>query len=157
MTEQPHVRTVSRSVEIAASPQSVWALVSDLPAMGRFSDENNGGRWTGGATGPAVGARFTGRNSRGKRSWSTSVEVTACEPGRAFAFDVTSAGLGVARWSYLVEPVGAGCRVTETWEDRRGWLVRTIGGKLTGVSDRATHAAASMQHTLDAVKAHAEG
>lgn len=148
--------TLSRSTEIAASPDDVWALVSDLPGMGRFSTENVGGRWRGGATGPAVGARFTGRNRAGARRWSTQVRVTRCEPGRAFAFDVGSFGLAVARWSYDLEPTPTGCRLTESWEDRRGWLVTTVGGLLTGVADRESHTADTLERTLAAVKAAAE-
>ena len=148
--------SLSRSTEIAASPEAVWALVSDLPAMGRFSPENVGGSWKGGATGPAVGARFTGRNRAGLRRWSTQVRVSRCEPGRAFAFDVSSFGLAVSRWSYDLEPTGTGCRVTETWEDRRGRVVKSGGRLLTGVADRETHTAQGMERTLAAVKAAAE-
>ncbi|MCA1720473.1 MAG: SRPBCC family protein [Actinobacteria bacterium] len=124
--------------------------------MGRLSPENTGGRWSGGATGPAVGARFRGANRRGARRWSTSVEVTACEPGRRFAFDVTSAGLGVSRWSYEIEPRGAGCTVTESWQDRRGRPMVLLGRLITGVEDRAAFSAQSIEQTLAAVKRVAE-
>jgi hypothetical protein len=148
--------TVSRSTEVSADPQRVWELVSDLPAMGRFSPENAGGRWTRGATGPAVGARFTGVNRRGPRRWSTQVVVTRSEPGRAFAFDVSSFGLAVSRWTYELEPTAAGCRLTETWEDRRGALVVVGGRLLTGVADREGFTADSIERTLAAVKRVAE-
>ncbi|MEY3619020.1 MAG: hypothetical protein RL726_1718, partial [Actinomycetota bacterium] len=61
------------SKEIAASPEVVWEMVSDLTRMGEWSPENKGGEWIKGATGPAVGASFKGRNSNGKKSWSTTV------------------------------------------------------------------------------------
>lgn len=144
--------TVSRSSDIDAPADAVWALVSDLPGMGRLSPENTGGRWSGGATGPAVGARFRGTNRRGARRWSTSVEVTACEPGRRFAFEVTSGGLGVARWSYEITPRGSGCTVTETWEDRRAGPMLLLGRVVSGVGDRAAHSAQSIEQTLAAVK-----
>ena len=44
--------------EIAATPEVVWALVSDLPRMGDWSPENDGGEWVKGATGPAVGGEL---------------------------------------------------------------------------------------------------
>lgn len=128
--------TVRRSTEVAAPPERVWALVSDLPRMGELSPENVGGRWVRGATGPAIGARFRGANRRGARRWSTSVRVTRCEPPRSFAFDVTSNGLRVASWAYEVEPTAAGCRLTETWTDGRGRLMRVVGAAVSGVSDR---------------------
>ncbi|MFN2524390.1 MAG: SRPBCC family protein, partial [Mycobacteriales bacterium] len=56
--------SVSRSTDVDAPADVVWGLVSDLPGMGRLSPENTGGRWSGGATGPAVGARFRGANRR---------------------------------------------------------------------------------------------
>ena len=43
---------------IAATPERVYELVSDLPRMGEWSPENTGGSWIKGATGPAVGAKF---------------------------------------------------------------------------------------------------
>ena len=148
--------SVSRSTEVAAPPERVWALVSDLPRMGELSPENTGGRWLGGATGPVPGARFRGKNRRGARRWSTSVRVTRCEPPRSFAFDVTSGGLGVATWAYEVEPTAGGCRVTETWTDRRGPLMRAIGAAVSGVKDREEFSASSIEQTLDRVKAAAE-
>src|ERR1700712_1562430 len=112
--------SVSVSREIPAPADQVWALVSDLPRMGEWSPENAGGSWVKGATGPAVGARFKGRNENGKKSWSTAVEVTVCDPSSAFAFKVTSGGLAIATWTYGIEQHAAGCTVTETWQDQRG-------------------------------------
>ena len=148
--------TISRSAEVSAPASVVWDLVSDLPGMARFSPENAGGSWRRGASGPSVGARFRGHNRRGPRRWSTDVVVTRSEPGRVFAFDVSSLGLAVARWTYEVEPRGTGCRVTETWEDRRGALVRLGGRLLTGVADREQHNTEGMEQTLAAVRAEAE-
>lgn len=148
--------TVSRTVHVAAPPDRVWALVSDLPRMGELSPENDGGRWVGGATGPAVGARFRGVNRQGRRRWSTSVRVTRCEPGRAFAFDVSSTGFPVSTWAYDVEPTGGGCRVTETWTDRRSAVVVLAGRLLTGVTDREAFTATSIEQTLERVRAVAE-
>jgi uncharacterized protein YndB with AHSA1/START domain len=52
---------VSVTKDISASPESIWALVTDLPRMGEWSPENRGGEWLKGATGPSVGARFKGK------------------------------------------------------------------------------------------------
>lgn len=146
---------VRRTVDVAASPDVVWGLVSDLPGMGAFSPENRGGRWVRG-DGPEVGAVFVGTNGRGRRRWSTRCTVVRSEPGRGFAFDVAGGGLSVARWSYDLEPTDGGCRLTETWQDRRGALLRRTGGLLTGVGDRVAFTATSIEHTLRAVKAAAE-
>jgi uncharacterized protein YndB with AHSA1/START domain len=150
--------TISRSVEVAADPHTVWSLVTDLPRMGEFSPENIGGHWVDGATGPAVGARFRGTNRNGSREWTTRVRVVACEPGRLFTFDVrTPFGVRVSRWSYELTPTETGCRLTEHWYRVGNWLIRRImGPRVTGRADRPGYNAHSIEHTLAAVKARAE-
>jgi hypothetical protein len=149
---------ISRSVDVAADPQEVWALVSDLPRMGEFSPENIGGHWVNGATGPAVGAEFRGTNRNGRKQWSTNVRVVVCDPGRLFAFDVrTVFGIWVSRWAYEITPRGTGCRLTEHWYRVGGWLVRRVlGPQFTGRADRPGYNVQSIEQTLAAVKARAE-
>lgn len=147
--------TVRRTVDVAAAPEQVWALVSDLPGMGAHSPENRGGRWVRG-DGPHVGAVFVGRNGAGLRRWSTRSTVVRSEPARTFVFDVTSLGQPVARWSYELEPTATGCRLTEQWQDRRGALLHTLGGLFTGVGDRAAFTAVSIEQTLSGIKGTAE-
>lgn len=143
---EPQV-TVER--EMAAPAERVWALVSDVTRMGEWSPEATGAEWLGEASGPAVGARFKGRNQRGRRRWSTVAEVVECDPGAAFAFDVRLGPLRVARWGYRIEPTDGGCRVEERWEDQRGVIVKIAGPLGTGVVDRATHNRETMTATLD--------
>ena len=83
--------------------------------------------------------------------------VTEAEPGRRFAFDVSSLGLPVSRWSYDVADRPGGCLVTETWEDRRGRIIDVLGRLVSGVDDRPDFTARSIERTLAAVKAAAEG
>jgi ligand-binding SRPBCC domain-containing protein len=151
--ERPRVR---RSTTVAAPADAVWRLVSDLPGMGRFSPEATGGRWDDEQAGPAVGAVFRGRNAQGRRRWSTRSTVTVCEPGRAFAFEVSAGPLSVAEWRYDLEPDGAGTMLSETWTDRRGVLLRRLGGLVSGISDRESYAATSIEHTLERVRDAAE-
>jgi len=148
--------TVSRSIEVLAPAERVWNLVSDLRGMGEFSPENRGGRWVGAATGPQVGAVFRGQNGRGVRRWSTTSKVVRAVPGQAFAFEVSSLGRPVARWSYEIEPTESGCRLTESWQDRRDRLLVALGAAASGVTDRTAFTEASIEHTLQRVKAAAE-
>lgn len=143
--------------EIKASPDELYTMVSDLPRMGEWSPENDGATWKGGADGPEVGARFKGKNRNGWRRWSTAGVVTEAEPGRAFAFDVSAAGLKVATWRYTFEASAAGTRVVEEWYDPRSGLMKKLGLVASGVADRATHNRATMEKTLAALKAAAEG
>src|ERR1700758_2646897 len=108
------------TVHMAASPERVWELVSDVTRIGRYSPETFEAEWIDGATGPAVGARFRGhvkRNGWGPTYW-TKCTVTASEPGRTFACGV---GVGngttpVNVWSYRIEPAGDGGDVTESFQ-----------------------------------------
>src|SRR5580698_7832344 len=123
---------VAESLEIPAPAAKVWAMVSDLPRMGEWSPENTGGRWTKGATGPAVGATFTGSNRNGWRRWSTLVTVVDCDPAKAFEIAVTfgPTSLPVSNWRYEFEDTAGGCRVTESWHDHRKPWMKFIGSPM---------------------------
>ena len=148
---------VEVSTEIAAPPDRVWSLVSDLPRMGEWSPENTGGRWLGGASGPAVGAKFRGSNAKGFRRWSTTCTVTDATAGKRFAFDVHYAGIPISTWEYSIDATGGGSTVTESWSDRRPFWMKIGSGPVMGVLDRAAHNRRNMEATLAALKAAAEG
>ena len=151
---------ISRTVRIDAPIRDVWATVTDLPGMGELSPENRGGRWIGGATGPAKGARFRGVNRNGELLWWTRVKVVECEPERLFTFDVRSPfGVRVSRWSYELTPaVEGGTLLTENWYRVGNWFVRRIlGPRVTGQADRPGFNVKSIEHTLAAVKSRLEG
>src|SRR5262249_32781593 len=87
------------SIEIHASPEAVYDLVSDLPRMGEWSPENIGGEWQNGGSGK-VGDRYIGHIRTAERAWSVPVMVTIAERGRCFAF-VTRPDEGpYVRWTY---------------------------------------------------------
>lgn len=90
---------------VDAPPDEVWAVVADVTRAGEWSPEATGGRWRGGATGPAVGARFVGSNRHGAFRWSTHCRVTECEPGRRFTFVVTESRTA---WGWVLTPTGNG-------------------------------------------------
>ena len=140
--------SVSVSREMAAPPEEVWALVSDLTRMGEWSPEAKGGRWAGGVDGPAVGAVFKGRNRHGRYRWPTNVAVIECAPPRRYAYRLNIPLMGGCDWVYDIEPTGEGCRVTESWVDFRMRSLVVVGRILSGVADRATHNRAGMEQTL---------
>lgn len=150
------VPDVEMTQRVAAHPDTVWALVSDVTQMGRWSPETTSCRWLGGATGPAMGARFVGANRHGIRRWSTRCTVTAVDRGRRFAFDVDFAGVPISRWAYELEPTPDGCTVTESWSDRRPLWMRISSMPVMGVADRARHNRGGMEITLAALKNAAE-
>lgn len=141
---------VSVSRDVASTPDALWRLVTDLPRMGEWSPENRGGEWIN-AKGPAVGVRFKGRNKNGKRSWSTTVEVIRCDEPRVFAFSLLVGKSKWCDWVYEIEPIPTGVRVTHSWIDHRSAFTSWLGGVVSGVKDRASHNAANMEKTLDAL------
>ena len=152
-------QSVSSSIDIAAPPEKVWALISDLPRMGEWSPENKGGSWKGGATGAVAGAKFKGKNQHGKKKWSigTVVIKEAAAPNR-LEFGLVTMGLKGATWRYEIDPTSDGCRVTETWVDTRSAPMRpdAIGKMITGVADRVAWTKTSIETTLANLKKAAE-
>lgn len=142
---------------VPAPAEVVYDLVSDVTSMGRWSPETTACQWIDGATGPAVGARFRGVNRHGVLRWATTCTVTAAEPGRRFAFDVSFGALPIATWAYDVEDAPGGCRVTESWSDRRTAALRLLSVPVTGIRDRAAHNREGMVATLAALKTAASG
>jgi uncharacterized protein YndB with AHSA1/START domain len=149
--------SVAVSTMIAAPPEAVWDLISDVTRMGRWSPETVECRWLGGADHALVGARFVGVNARGGRRWRTYCRVVAADRGRAFAFEVTGGRVfRVAQWRYDLRPVDGGCDVTESWQDRRGRFMTWYGRRVIGVTDRREHNRRGMRETLARLKAAAE-
>ncbi|MEU8251426.1 SRPBCC family protein [Nonomuraea sp. NPDC048916] len=150
--------SASASIEIAASPERVYALVTDLSGIGNWNAECLRARWVGPLKEARPGARFVGGNRNGSRRWSTSCTVTAAEPGRAFAYHVRAAGvLDIAIWRFDITPTETGCRVEQKTWDTRGRFMNVVGGWATNVPDRAVHNTANMNRTLQALKREAEG
>jgi len=147
---------VEVEVFVAAAADVVWELVGDPTRMSEWSPELVRSRWIGGARGPAVGHRFRGHNRIGPRRWSTVCTVVTHEPGREVAWDVTSVGLPVARWSYRLEPGEGGTVLRASFEDHRGTLVTLAGRVVRGVADVRSHNRAGLIRTLAAVRAAAE-
>ena len=144
------------SLRIDAPPARVYGIVTDIAGMGRLSPECTGGRWLGGATAPAVGARFKGTNKRGIVRWSTTNEVMEADPGRAFSFKTLQSGY---QWTYRMEPDGDGTVVTESRAPfrPRPVLAKIVTQLLLGGEDGHTdELRAGMQQTLERVKALAE-
>ena len=144
----------AESIDVAVAPAVAFSALSDLAAMGRWSPENTGGHWLS-ASGPARGARFRGTNERDGSAWSTVARVTRYEPPAHFAFEVTFRGLRVSRWEYDVAPTATGCRITESWSDRRPWILR--GADDRNGSQRAAFTRTSVHTTLARLKDELEG
>ncbi|MGH8931033.1 MAG: SRPBCC family protein [Egibacteraceae bacterium] len=109
----------SASIVIEATPEAVYALVSDVPRLGGLGPECYRCEWNNGVGEPRVGTSFTGYNRLGDFEWSTQCVITAADPGRLFAYEIVRPGVRYSRWTYIFEPGGAGTRVTESFEVMR--------------------------------------
>jgi hypothetical protein len=106
---------VDVTIEVAAAPERVWELVSDIAVIARLSRETKSVEWVDGAAGPAVGHRFRGVNEHeAAGQWTTESTVVVCDAPRAFQWDVGAAQAPAASWGYELQAVPAGTRL-------RGW------------------------------------
>jgi nitrite reductase/ring-hydroxylating ferredoxin subunit len=147
--------TATVTVQVAARPDEVYALVTDLATLSELAEETAAMRWTSGDA-ARPGAVFKGTNRNGWRRWTTTCRVTDAEPGTRFAFDVTHTGVPISRWEYAITATDDGCTVTEsTWDRRPGWF-RPLAKLATGVDDRSSANAAHIEATLHRLKTRAE-
>lgn len=147
------------SVDIAAAPDVVWSAVSDLKSMKRRSPEVAVMRMFGA---PKVGRRGINLNKRKGFLWPTTTHITQWKPpsldgGRgAMAFHVFPTDVV---WSYELEPLSTGTRVTErrTALPDPSVVVRlTARWALGGATSHDAELLAGMQQTLAAIKSEVE-
>lgn len=91
-------------IVVAAPPERVWELVTDLDTPARFSSEYLGGRWVDG-DGPALGGSFVGRNRHPAiGEWEVASFVDVHDDGRAFGWATIDATNPGSRWRFDVTP-----------------------------------------------------
>src|SRR4051794_36720821 len=104
--------TVEVDALIHAPVERVWAFVIDIGLPARFSPEFLGATWL--DDGPAVGARFVGRNHhKAMGEWETTSVVSRYEPMRAFGWHVTDADNPSASWWFELEQEPDGVRLRQ--------------------------------------------
>jgi uncharacterized protein YndB with AHSA1/START domain len=144
----------SVTVHMAASPEQVWTLVSDVTNIGRFSPETFEAEWLDGESGPALGVRFRGHVRRNGKAWLvywTKCRITASNPGRDFAFDVIGPGGRTSvNWSYHFAPTSGGTDVTESFTLGTSLALRLYSA-IAGKSRTQTNVR-NMQATLERIK-----
>lgn len=145
------------SRDIAASPEAVYAAISDVTRMGEWSEECYACEWHEGVDGPVVGATFDGHNRHGDHEWTTQGKVIEAEPGRAFAFECSMMDFHYSTWGYRIEPIEGGCRVTEWSEDLRPDFAIEASIQISGIEDREARNRQTMSTTLERLAAALEG
>lgn len=143
------------SIEIAAPPAKVWALVSDIPAMARWSPQVVRSKVKGGAV--REGARFTNLNRDKLLFWPTNGKVVRFVPEQEIAFRIKE---NKTIWSFRLEPTETGgTRVVQRREAPDG--ISEISTRLTNVAlggqeKFARKLREGMRQTLERIKAEAE-
>jgi uncharacterized protein YndB with AHSA1/START domain len=141
------------SRKIAASPDAVYAALSDVTRMGEWSEECYSCEWHAGFEGPGVGASFDGHNHHGEHEWTTQGKVIEADPGRAFAFECSMHDFHYSTWGYRIEPTAEGCAVTEWSEDLRPESALEYSKQVSGIDDRGERNRQTMSLTLDRLAA----
>ena len=144
---------VEVSRDIAASPEVVFAALTDVTRMGEWSPETYAAEWNEGVSGPAVGATFTGHNRNDDNEWSTEATIVELVADERFFFDCAVGDFVFSSWGYVIEPTDAGCRVTEYSQNLIPEEMREASSGISGVEDRTTHNRATMATTLDRLAA----
>lgn len=142
------------SIDIAASPEQLYDMVADITRMGEWSPEATGGAWHDGANGE-VGDWFTGTNEAPEREWQRDCQIASAERGRDFTFAVLGVEANCTWWSYEMEPIEGGTRLTERW-----WMVNKTPAMAAAPEDiyneRIAYTQELMRQTLAGIKRVAE-
>jgi uncharacterized protein YndB with AHSA1/START domain len=140
-------------IDITAPPAKVWALVSDLSQMPRWSPQCRMMR----AFGPLrAGTRTVNLNRRGLMFWPTTSRITEFDPERRLAFRVNENN---TVWSYELEPTATGTRLIESRHAENG--VKAVSNALVnslmgGVPSFEQELLEGMNDSLSRIKAAAE-
>lgn len=154
-TQADQHQQLEESVEIAAPPAQVWALVSDVPRMASWSPQVVRTVVRGGTV--RQGARFVNLNRQGPLFWPTTGKVVRFQPHRDFAFRI---GENRTVWSFELTDDGAGgTRLVQRREVPHG--ISAVSLVLTkvalgGVESFTRRLEQGMQQTLQRIKAEAE-
>jgi len=149
-------------VDVAAPPERVWELVTDLDLPSRFSEEFLGADWV--DDGPEVGASFVGRNRHPAiGEWEVTSFVDVCDPPRRFGWATIDASNPGSRWRFDLTPVDGGTRLRYSLSIGPGpsgisIAIRSMPDKEPRILRRrlAEHHA-NMRRTVDGIAALAEG
>lgn len=138
---------------VAASPEAVYDLVSNITRTGEWSPVCTSCWWDDVAEAGRLGAWFTGHNEVPESTWETRSQVVAADRGREFAWVV---GQGFVRWSFLLEEEGEGTLLTETWSflpEGLAMFADKYGDRAADeIEDRTRQAHAGIPRTLAAIK-----
>ena len=155
MPETKQYAELEATIEVAAPPAAVWAMVSDIKRMASWSPQVVRTSVKGG--GVQQGTKFSNLNRQGLVFWPTNGKVVRFDPHREFAFRIAE---NRTIWSFELEPIPTGgTRITQRRELPDGisnlslGLTKVVLGGVDKFTDRLR---AGMDQTLERIKAEAE-
>lgn len=106
--------TVQARTWIDASPERVWQIVADVELMPSMSKELQRVEWQGDATGPSVGARFTGYSRHDALGdWSSTSYIVECTEPEVFGWAVADPDEPSALWRFTLRAKDGGTELTQ--------------------------------------------
>lgn len=146
---------IEQSTEIAATPERVWSIVSDLKRMGEWSPQCRKVIVRGGTV--KLGAKTINVNKRGLLVWPTTAKVVRFEPNKQIAYRIAE---NHTVWGFEITPTDTGVRLTERREAKNGQTTKvssTLVDLAFGGNDSfEAELAEGMRETLVKIKAAAE-
>jgi uncharacterized protein YndB with AHSA1/START domain len=143
-------RPLTATIEVAASPDQVWNVVSDVRRTGEWSPECSQvlplGRLR-------AGALLVGVNRRNRVRWVTLSRVISFLPGQEIGWVVLT---NRAEWRYRLQPTATGTLIVHTRRTPRGegrfavLFTRALLGGQAGHDDELEQ---GMNHGLQRIKA----
>jgi len=116
------VPKVEASTEVAAPPQDLWPLVTDLDLLAELSGELQRVRWLDEGERPTVGRRFEGTNQHpAMGEWTVASHVVACDEPRLFSWAVHDPADPAAVWGFELTPTAGGTRLRQFAQIGPGW------------------------------------
>ncbi|WP_460720623.1 SRPBCC family protein [Nocardia heshunensis] len=139
------------TIDIAAAPEQVWSVVSDLKRIREFSPQTlrmqplgrtvHTGTWT------------VNLNKASGYVYPTTSRVVRFEPNKAIAFRMTE---NRTVWSYTLEPTAEGTRLVQRRDVPNGklpgWLQKAIDTVFGGEQPFEGALVAGMNETLGKIK-----
>ena len=155
-----YAKLLEDSIEIDAPTDRVWALVTDIPRMAKWSPQVVKSTVKGGAV--KLGATFSNLNKQGIKRWPTGGKVVRFQPPTDatpgdFAFRIRE---NRTVWSFELAPTAdGGTRLTERRETPDGisglsmMLTKVVLGGQKPFTDELRR---GIRQTLERIKAEAE-
>ncbi|OZC48269.1 SRPBCC family protein [Rhodococcoides fascians] len=147
-------KTLEASIDVDASPEQVWKVVSDLKRMGEWSPQCKKMKVFGGDV--RKGTTTLNINRKGLLVWPTTAKVVEFQPNKAIAFRIVE---NKTIWSYTLTPSATGTTVVEKREAPTGtsavsgFLVKNVLG---GIEQFDVELVDGMNKTLQRIKSESE-